>query len=164
MVVPNYVLIPFEHWSPFRVTNLPAIGRLYKYVYRRYSKRWEKRIFKKPTRWIFDLFYHVFKLGGRGDFDLQLPLNIKNISFDARKAHFSILYLDDYMNYGYEPDVAGVLAWLLNGHRNGAFYDIGANWGFFSFYAASLGFYNGKIHAFEPIPDTIRDFRNLVTQ
>ena len=164
MSPPNYLIISFVPWLPFQITGLPFMGKLLKLVYRRYSKRWKKRLLKKPVRWAFDFCYHMLKLGGIGRTEYFSRFGRKEFIFDIRKVHFSILYLEEYEKYGYEPDVSSILSWLFRGHKDGVFFDIGANWGFFSFYVASLEFYSGIVHAFEPIPDTIQDLRQFVTQ
>ena len=164
MTPPDHIIVPFKHWCPFRVIKLPIIGTLYKLVYQRYTRRWTKRIFKKPIRWIFEFCYRVLRLSGSGHMILSLPNGEVGITFDARKAHFSTIYLSQYAMFGYEPDVAGVLNWLLYNKKNSTFYDIGANWGFFSFYAASLEFFAGQIHVFEPIHDTFSDIESIALQ
>lgn len=63
---------------------------------------------------------------------------------------------------GYEPEVGALLEVLLRHDR--VFFDIGANWGYFTHYAATIDGYRGPIHAFEPAPAPYADLEDLVQQ
>jgi hypothetical protein len=43
--------------------------------------------------------------------------------------------------------------------KDGVFYDICANWGFFSLLVAVDKAFSGTVHAFEPVPETLRDLK-----
>ncbi|MDA0998666.1 MAG: FkbM family methyltransferase [Proteobacteria bacterium] len=147
--------------QPFQVQELPVIAILARAAHRTYQSRWQKRLCKRPARLIYDFAHDVFKLGGTGKLTVAMPDGKKNARFDARKAHFGSLYFDR-APAGYEPDVAAVLAALLTGPRT--FLDIGANWGYFTLYAAALRGFTGPIHAFEPAPATRADLNGLVAE
>ena len=83
------------------------------------------------------------------------------LTFDARKHHYASLYLNHYRD-GYEPEVAALLETFLTDAR--VFYDVGSNWGYFAFYAATKPGYEGVIHAFEPVPRTFADLEDWVGQ
>ena len=146
--------------TPFRVESLPLIAKLCRIGFHRYRRRWAKRFGKRPGRLLFDVAYHRLKLDGLGVLALALPTGPARLSFDARKIHYRNLY--DGSTDGHEPEVAAIIETLLPG--DGAFYDIGANWGYFSFYAATVPGYSGAIHAFEPIAETCADLADLTRQ
>ncbi len=145
--------------QPFVTSDLPLIAKLARAAHHRYRKRWAKRFGKKPVRLVYDLAQDVLKLGGRGAVTLQTPSGAKSATFDARHPHFGSIYFG-HDAAGYEPDVSGLLSSLLTGSRT--FFDIGANWGYFSFYAASVSGYDGAIHSFEPAPVTRGDLTGLI--
>ncbi|MGJ3260783.1 MAG: FkbM family methyltransferase [Rhodospirillales bacterium] len=144
---------------PFTASGLPPIAKLARAAHHRYAKRWTKRLAKKPVRLAYDVARDVFKLGGRGRVTLALPDGPRTADFDARHPHFGSLYFGHDPG-GYEPDVSALLASLLVGKRT--FFDIGANWGYFTFYAAALEGFDGAVHSFEPAPATRADLESLV--
>jgi len=147
--------------NPFRIPKLPLIAHLYKIGFRRFKKRWAKRIFKRPARALFDFGYHVLKLGGTGVLEFLHDGTRKELLFDARKLHFASVY-DLPEDLIFEPQVMGLLELLLRDDE--VFYDIGANWGMEALHAALLPNWRGTIHAFEPVPDTYEDLHALVEQ
>jgi FkbM family methyltransferase len=146
--------------NPLRAEDLPLIARLTQIGFHHYRRRWAKRIFKKPGRMLFDVAHHTLRLGGRGAFVLDLPDGPVRLVFDAGKVHFRGIYEGGID--GYEPEVAAILETLLTGER--VFYDVGANWGYFTLYAAGIPGYTGAVHAFEPIADTFADLDDLTRQ
>ncbi|HEX9570430.1 MAG TPA: FkbM family methyltransferase [Rhodospirillales bacterium] len=146
--------------DPFRAEDLPLIARLAQIGFHRYRRRWAKRLFKRPGRMLFDVAYHGLGLGGRGAVSVDLPGGRARLDFDARKVHFRGIY--DGPVDSYEPEVAAILETLLAGER--VFYDVGANWGYFTLYAAGIPGYTGAVHAFEPIADTFADLDDLARQ
>jgi FkbM family methyltransferase len=137
--------------APFTVSDLPAIAKLCRAAHHQYRKKWSKRLAKRPTRMAYDFARDVLKLGGQGRVHLNNDLSA---NFDARKPHFGSIYFGNE-TAGYEPDVSALLASLLT--KDQVFCDIGSNWGYFTFYAASLINFTGPIHAFEPVPATRAD-------
>ena len=83
------------------------------------------------------------------------------IEFDGRNAQFHALYDRVYQN-GYEFETAVLITRLTNGSN--VFYDVGANWGYFSLLVASLPNFRGRIFAFEPNPTAYSDLRSTVQQ
>lgn len=144
---------------PFTVADLPLIAKLARAAHHKYAKRWTKRLAKKPVRLAYDVARDVLKLGGYGRVTLALPDGPRTAAFDARHPHFGSLYFG-HDAAGYEPDVSALLASLLTGKRT--FFDIGANWGYFTFYAAALEDFDGAIHSFEPAPATRADLESLI--
>lgn len=141
--------------SPFHVTDLPLIAKLCRAAHHQYKKKWSKRLAKRPIRIIYDIARNILNLAGHGRIHLN---HDRTALFDARKPHFGSIYFGNQAA-GYEPDVSALLSSLLNGEQT--FCDIGSNWGYFTFYAASLKDFSGPIHAFEPVPTTRSDVIGL---
>lgn len=151
----HILIAPEGPVSPYRVSDLPLIAKLCRAAHHQYRKKWSKRLAKRPTRLAYDFARDALKLGGRGCVHLGED---RSANFDARKPHFGNIYFGNEPA-GYEPDVSAMLASLLKGDQT--FCDIGSNWGYFTFYAASLSSFTGLIHAFEPVPTTRSDVIGL---
>ena len=108
----------------FSSGETPFIAKLHRAAFHRYSKRWNKRLFKKPVRWIFDIAYHGLKLGGRQLITLNGPGSPIALTFDAQRLHIGRIVFPEHRD-GYEPEVGALLEALLRGDR--VFFDIGAN-------------------------------------
>ena len=83
------------------------------------------------------------------------------VKFDGRNLQFRALY-DPAYQHGYEIETGLLMRKLCRG--SGAFWDVGANWGYFSLLAASFPEFRGDIAAFEPNPNTFRDLTSTVGQ
>jgi FkbM family methyltransferase len=83
----------------------------------------------------------------RGKFTYRRGSESREIPFDGRNGQFEAIHDPLYRN-GYEPETSLLLARL--NHGPSVFYDIGANWGYFSLLVAAAPGFTGKIHAFEP--------------
>ena len=145
---------------PFRCLSLPLIGQLTRMGFHQYRNRWAKRLGKGLGRLAFDATYAA-GLGGQGIAELTANSGPVRLSFDARKRHYASLYLNQYRQ-GYETEVALLLETFLTGDK--VFYDIGSNWGYFAFYAASKPGYTGAVNAFEPVAQTFDDLADWVAQ
>lgn len=146
--------------TPFRALPLPPMGKLAKRACSPYRSRLAKRLLKKPIRFTFDTAFHVLKLGGKIAIGVQFADGIRTLHTDVRAFHH-------YNSWGlengiYEPDVAALLGILLKG--NVRFADIGANWGYFSVFAATLPEFTGKIDAIEPMPQTHADLKHAISE
>lgn len=145
--------------NPFKVLKLPFMAYLCKY--------WFDYLTDKKKRWkakLFRAFYiYLSRLGiqSRGEAQFAGPDQIYKIGFNARNTQFSSLYLDKYKE-GYEIEISILLDILLP--PNGTFYDIGSNFGYFSFYVASRPDFSGQIYSFEPHPLTFKDLSGLIEQ
>lgn len=155
------LIAPALPLAPYTVSDLPPIAKLARAAHHRYRKRWSKRFGKKPARLAYDIARDILKLGGRGTIHLGTGSAERKASFDARRPHFGSLYFGHDAS-GYEPDVSALLASLLTGNRT--FFDIGANWGYFTFYAAAMAGFSGAIHAFEPAPATRAELKSLIAE
>jgi len=96
-----------------------------------------------------------------GTFNYEIGGKSRNIVFNGRNLQFNAIYGSRY-RYGYELETALLIAILCN--DSSSFWDIGANWGYFSLLAASLPDFTGTIEAFEPNPRTFPDLCSTVQQ
>ncbi len=158
--MPSIFRKPFRHRNPVRATHLPLIARLRRIGFRAYRRRLAKRLFKKPGRWLFDAAYGI-GLGGAGRMTLDLPEGPRAFRFDGRHGHFGMVYMHPE-HLLFEPGVAALLDAFAVGPK--VFFDVGANWGLLSWYAASLPGFRGPIHAFEPVPLVARDLADIARQ
>jgi FkbM family methyltransferase len=79
-----------------------------------------------------------------------------------KKAYRCVLNTDDLQlapppkthSYGQEPDLQFLLSKLAA--STNAYYDIGANYGFFSIYLSSHDEFKGNVYSFEPMPKTYK--------
>jgi len=85
----------------------------------------------------------------------------RTVSFNGRNAQFHALY-DPQYRYGYEVETAWLLTRLCRGEKN--FYDVGANWGYFSLLLAASPDFAGHCYAFEPNPSSFADLDSVIVQ
>lgn len=117
----------------------------------------QKRVLRRFTR--FALGSSLFS--AEGSFNYRIGSEVKRITFNGRNLQFRAIY-DPHYKHGYEIETALLVANLCRDQR--AFWDIGANWGYFSLLTASLPDFGGRIEAFEPNPRTFQDLRATVEQ
>jgi len=116
---------------------------------------------EKIGRFVFEFSYHYLRLTGQAEIGVQYKDLKRRFVFNARKRHFSRIYDNQIYNLC-EPELATLLELFLTGDKT--FYDIGANWGYFSLYASCLPNYHGHIHSFEPVEETFADLQDWVRQ
>ena len=136
----------------FRLIKLPANVRLYRWLIR--------NKFVALIRRLYDLLC-LCALRIKADGTFELGDNKRRVRFDGRNGQFHSIY-DDCYKAGYEPETTELLKLICKG--NGTFVDVGANWGYFSLFAAILPEFNGKCVAFEPNPDVFADLQRTVAQ
>jgi FkbM family methyltransferase len=100
-------------------------------------------------------------VGHYGKFQYNRDGKVSDIKFNGRNAQFHALYDRQYKN-GYEFETAVLITRLTKGSNT--FYDVGANWGYFSLLVASLPNFRGRIFAFEPNPTAYSDLTSTVQQ
>lgn len=146
--------------KPFRVTRLPLLARCYRDAFRSGHAKSLNPVWRFVRRLDFYFLLKATSNRQTGELALRLPEGERLAPFNARNRQFNSIYFDKFA-FAYEPEVS-----LLVDHAvgdRGVFYDIGANWGYFSFYLASRPGFTGTIHSFEPWPPTHEDLAGLVT-
>jgi FkbM family methyltransferase len=116
-----------------------------------------RRVLRRFTR--FALGSNLFS--AVGSFDYRTGTGKKRIEFNGRNLQFRAVY-DEHYRHGYEIETALLVAHLCGDEKS--FWDVGANWGYFSLLAASLPDFQGGVEAFEPNPRTFQDLRSTVAQ
>lgn len=143
--------------NPFSAPRLPAVSRLHLLLYAP-SARLRQELPKIALRPFFRLAYRL-GLGGSGELALRSGSRERRAAFRGRNLQFSALYLPQHAG-GYESETWALLDALVG--PQAVFYDIGANWGYFSLGLAARDSFRGRIHAFEPLPETFADLEGLV--
>jgi FkbM family methyltransferase len=147
--------IRIEARNPFRYLSLPLLSRLQQAAAQP-RRRLAKRLIGKPVRAFFR-FAHRTGLGGLGVFALDVAGEKHRFKFNARNTQFT-----PTRNQAYEPELAALLDLLVGEHDT--FFDIGANWGYFSLYVLSRPGFAGTVHAFEAYPPTFTDLNSIARQ
>jgi len=111
--------------NPFRALDLPLVVQLYKMAYHTYRKRWAKRLFKRPSRLLFDFAYHTLRLQGTGKLEIRFPTGKKTLNFNGRNGQFGGIY-NFPPEHVFEAPIVGLMEALLRDED--VFVDVGA-WG-----------------------------------
>jgi len=145
--------------NPFTVLDLPLLSRLHRAAFR-HRRRLSKRFAGKPAKRLFRM---MLRLGAQGTGLVRLTTasGSRDIAFNARNTQFGALYLPQNHPV-YEAETSALLERLAP--LSGVFYDIGANWGWYSLLLATRPGFDGSIHAFEPFPPTFADLASVVRQ
>ena len=143
--------------SPFRVTTLPLIGRLYRSAFRSGSKT-TPALVRFLARMAFYILRGFSVFSSKGVLSVRVGNEDRDAEFNAWNRQFNAIYFEKYSS-GYEPEVTTLIESLV--HDDGVFYDVGSNWGFFTIYLASRPNFSGRIHAFEPWPPSFSDISKL---
>ncbi len=147
--------------QPFDIIRLPATLRLARYADARRGRN-ARRWLTKLSKSVFRTAHQRLGLGAEGTLRLDRGDGAAiELTFDGRNTHYGHLYRGGE-NTGYEPATAALLDTLAP--DDGVFYDIGANWGFFSLLIASRPGFRGAVHAFEPLAEIAADLESLVSQ
>ena len=96
----------------------------------------------------------------RGAFGLECSGTTLWINVDTSNSAVEIVLT--WPQGSFEPVVRVLVDRLLS--DNGVFYDIGANWGYYSLFIASRPGFEGHVYAFEPYPPTAEDFAMVLAQ
>jgi len=145
--------------NPFEVESLPFLAQVYEAAFRPH-RRVSKRFIGKPAK---RLFQFLFALGvnGNGRLRVETPAGSRTIMFPARNTQFSALYMAQHKPV-YEPETSALLDRLVS--DDDVFFDVGANWGWYSVLIATRHAFHGAIHAFEPFPSNFADLVSVVRQ
>jgi FkbM family methyltransferase len=155
----DVIRCPISLRNPFAVEHLPVLSRVHSAAFR-IRRRLSKRFIGKPAKRLFRLMLRM-GMGGKGGFRLTLRDSAPHIAFNARNTQFGALYLPQSQPV-YEPETSALLDALVPDHS--VFFDVGANWGWYSLLIASRPSFTGSIHAFEPFPATFHDLDSVVRE
>jgi FkbM family methyltransferase len=145
---------------PFALREMPTLSRFHRYVTRQRTSRKAQLLIGAPLEKIFSLYFRKIAGPAVGELEFQSAQGVKNLRFNARNLAFDMFYGEMFKD-NYEDETGVLLDAFLP--LDGCLFDVGSNWGFFSLYAASRGG-SPTIHAFEPIPSTFEDLKDMVGQ
>ncbi|NKB22667.1 MAG: FkbM family methyltransferase [Alphaproteobacteria bacterium] len=102
---------------------------------------------KKLGRAADDVLHGWMKLPARGTFTVSMADGISHdLAFDAHQSAY-LAFVSRELHGGYEPTETLFLEAMLA--KANSFFDVGANWGYYSLLAATHKQYSGKIFAFD---------------
>lgn len=155
----DVIRCPVALRNPFRIEHLPFLSLIHRAAFSK-RRRLSKRFVGKPAKRLFKL---LTKRGaqGKGCFSLHCQDQWRKVEFNARNTQFGALYLPQSQPL-YEPETSALLDRLIG--DDDVFFDVGANWGWYSLLLASRPGFGGSIHAFEPFPTTFEDLASVVAQ
>ena len=150
---------------PIKLISIPFAMRLYLHTFYNHFHPANKN----AMYGLLDQFLEATETGNweslsYGTLALLFEHTAKLAKFRATNSQFVSLDTSNTVEFenGYEPATGALIDRLVP--ADGVLCDIGANWGYFSFYLATRPSFHGTIHAFEPIPDTFADLRGLVVE
>ncbi len=154
----------YKKRSPFSGPRISVWARPYQMAYHPYVNSKVIMFGKALSKPVNIIWKSLLKIGTntKGQFAFTDQHNKKHIiKFRTGNTQFQSIYSYEHAD-GYETEVAALIDMLA--HDTSVFYDIGSNWGHHSLFLASKPNFNGKIYAFEPVPDTYRDLCSVVSQ
>jgi FkbM family methyltransferase len=140
----------------FTLTRVPANVRALQRV-EHFLNRVTRSLTWRLRNWLVGANW----ISHRGQFIYRNRNSERHIAFNGQNMQFHALY-DDCYRYGYELETGLLLTRLCRG--DGAFYDIGSNWGYFSLLLAATPEFTGPVFAFEPNPRTYADLKDVIQQ
>jgi FkbM family methyltransferase len=139
-----------SYQTPFGYQKLPFL-----YACEQSSLKVVRKIAKVLRKtlmaWFPDAFWGVLSYQ-------RTPHHCVSLRYRAANAQFMFALTKPQ----WEVEVFSLLLYFVPKGR--CFYDIGANWGQHSLFAASLPDFTGDVYAFEPMPTTYQDLRSIVDQ
>ena len=112
------------------------------------------------SKFLGKIWYRVLGNPLRGDFRFDLGSDMRIIRVESHNSHFETVL--SWPQASYEPVVRALIDYFLP--SDGILFDIGANWGYYTFFANSRPEFTGTVHAFEPYPPSLEDFASVQTQ
>lgn len=147
----------------FTVKYIPALAKAYAWVMGKlWISRFQELFISTPVCLLYLFIQRLFPFPYEGIFELTLGKKKEQIRFNAKNAQFDALYRPTFWKNGYEPELTALLDVLVE--DSDIFFDIGSNWGYYSFLVASKTRFKGKVYAFEPFPSTFQDLVSVVSQ
>jgi FkbM family methyltransferase len=145
--------------SPFQVRRLPLLGHLYRAAYTQ-----RQHFLGDDFRRVSRIFHHALRnagLGGKGTVRLHQPEGDRDLRFNVRNTQFHALYMAAHLPC-YEPATTALIERITA--KTGTFFDIGANWGWYAVVVANRPGFAGRVHAFEPNPQSFADLVGIVSE
>ncbi|MBK1840131.1 FkbM family methyltransferase [Azospirillum sp. YIM B02556] len=102
-----------------------------------------------------------FTYRGGDTFHVETASGIFPVKFNDKNKQFSSVTETDPHKF-YEPEILTLIDEFLP--EDGTMYDIGANWGHISIFAATRPGFSGSVFAFEPDAETYQDLSSVVQQ
>jgi len=160
-IMNNVLIAAIQTRMPMTIERLAWLTRLYRcaFHYQNTTRRAEL-LLRLPLQKLYRVCQRHWCFPQSGTFRYERLGQSMTICFDASNLQFHALYAGAYA-HGYEQENAVLVDLLLP--RGGNFYDIGSNWGYFTFYAAS-NHDRLTIQAFEPFPSSYADLVSCIRQ
>jgi len=118
-----------------------------------------KRISIKTVRLVWSLLHRSLGIAATGTITFHTRGGVtKTVTVDATKSLY-IDYASRTAHGGYEIAESMLIDAVLP--KTGVFYDIGANWGYFSWLAATNDQFIGQVYSFEIAPDMVRELQDI---
>ena len=147
------VSVPYR--CPFEYGPVPPLM-----AFRRFGLASGIKPLRNLSKFLVKVWCRGLRFPLRGSFDFHLDGQVKRITVSSHNSHFETIFA--WPLGSYEPTVCALIDMLLP--QQGTFFDIGANWGYYSLFVAAREGFSGDIYAFEPYPPTVRDFEEVIRQ
>lgn len=144
------------------VLELPLVARLYRGGFKSGCGAKGSGLRRLISRAGFYLHRGLAPFRSYGAIQILVRGEPRVIRFDVGNRQFTTLYFQQFLEHGYEPEVAAVISELLP--DDGVFFDVGANWGHHSLLVAARPEFRGRVYAFEPWPPSFVDLRETMRQ
>lgn len=143
--------------NPFKIKRLPFMARVCKTWFDHQvlpKKRLKAKLFR-------GLYVRMSRMGFNPFGLLEVDCRGKKIEvpFRVRNTQYTSIYLDRFQDVC-EAEVSSLISVLLP--KDGVFYDVGSNFGYFTLLTATDPAFCGKAFAFEPNPESFSDLNQHV--
>jgi FkbM family methyltransferase len=159
--LPNVSVITGKPRLCFDVKHTPALARLYLFSHETKRNGYLGWIFGWALKRFFRVVRRFRVISDAGTLTYQSESSSRDVQFHARNTQFHSVFSPKYAE-GYEPETSLLLDAFLADSQ--VFWDVGSNWGHFALYACSHPLFKGRVHAFEPMPETFHDLKSVVIQ
>ena len=141
--------------SPFRHGAVSPLLRV-----RRAALASGIRPLRNLSKFVTKLWHRRLGIPMRGTFGVVVDGQVRWVTISTRNGHLETVLT--WPVGAYEPPVRALIDNFLP--QDGTFFDIGANWGYYTTFAASRPGFSGQIVSFEPFPPTYQDLTNVLAQ
>lgn len=151
----EHIQIEYEARYPFIFGPVPPILR-----FRRFAFASGVKLIIKLSKFILKIPYRWLRFPLRGKFGIELNGTVRWVELCSPNWGMETVLTWPPGRVG--RDIRALIDIFLP--DNGVFVDIGANWGIFTWYAASRPGFTGHIHSFEPYPVNVADMESVLAQ